>query len=91
MADEVANAPQAPEYNSTLDGLLSMGFSILGDSRDFSAGSVQMTLGRGNERITWIFPMKKAVVGVDSPQGSTLLQAPVETISFDVLTPRKKS
>jgi len=70
---------------STIDTLMSMGFSLLGDSRDFTTSSIELTFGRGNERLTWIFPMSKAAICVNAPEGSTVLRAQAEQISFDVV------
>ena len=75
---------------STLEEFFKMGFTILGDSRDFTNGSVQVTLARGHERVTWTFSMKSAKVGVDTPEGASYIQVPIDHLSFDVVFSGKK-
>ena len=70
---------------STLDVIFSAGFVVMGDSRDFSTDSIQVHLARGPERITWSFPMKKAVASIHDVEGATsVLSLPVRELSFDV-------
>jgi len=89
MSEETEAALKEINTGSTLDGLFRMGFTILGDSRDFTNGSIQVTLGRGQERLSWTLPMKVAKVGVDTPEGASYLQIPIDHISFDVVYPIK--
>ena len=70
---------------STLGVLFSAGFTLLGDSRDFTNSSIQLTFGRGQERLTWTFPMQKAIVNLDSAAGGVILNASAEQLSFDVM------
>ena len=70
---------------STLGVLYSAGFTLLGDSRDFSNSSIQLTFARGQERLVWTFPMKGAVICLDSQAGGVVLNASAEDLSFDVV------
>ena len=74
--------------SSTLDIFFAAGFTVLGDSRDFSNNSVQVHLARGLERLVWSFPMQKSVVSVPLEGKTSLISIPVKDISFDV--PMKK-
>jgi len=76
-----------PEISSSLEHFFSMGFTILGDSRDFANGSIQVTLARGNERLIWTYPLRQGVIGVSSSDGVSYLKATPDQISFDVVTP----
>ena len=74
---------------STLAGLYDLGFSQIGESRDFTNDSIQVVLARGSERLTWVFPMKKAVIGINTADGASYLQIAPKDISFDVVLPSK--
>ena len=93
--EKVAAQEEAKESNlntstSTLESLFTLGFTVIGDSRDFSNGSTQLVLARGVERITWVFPMKLGKVGVATADGHTYIPVPLDHISFDVVVPFKK-
>ena len=79
-----------PAMLSTLEGFYNLGFTMIGDSRDFSNNSIQVLLARGHERISWTFPMKAGKVGVTLETGHSYIQVPVSHLSFDVVVPPKK-
>jgi len=88
---EVQGSREEPQSISTLENLFNLGFTIIGDSRDFSNGSIEVVLGRGHERLTWVFPMKSAKIGITTPEGnSAYIQAPIDHLSFDVVVPPRK-
>ena len=87
----MSNETSDQGVGSTQETLFNMGFTKIGDSRDFTNGSVQVVMARGMERITWTFPFKVAKLGIITPEtGSSYIQMPVEHLSFDVVSPIKK-
>ncbi len=89
MSDKKISEISTPDVQSTLAGLFKLGFMIVGDSRDFSNDSIQVIMARGLERITWVFPMKKAALSVTTEQGPSYLKISAQDISFDVVVPSK--
>ena len=73
------------EIQSSLEAFFALGFTIIGDSRDFQTGSIQVILGRGNEKLVWTFPLKRGVIAVSSADGVSYLKATPDQISFDVV------